>query len=83
MTKPFWPEFIFDPINLLNYPQQYEDYMNDYAAERRKANSLKLKPTKRPKPASRILIEPARGVSVSIQSERIQNCIDQRNGRRF
>jgi len=61
-----------DPINQRNFPKQYRDYMN-IAAERRKANSLKLKPVKRPKATSQVVIEPSQGIGRAMQLEQIFN----------
>lgn len=69
-----------DPINLFSYP-----FMT-HEQERRMANSLKLRPTKRPKAASRISIEPKGDTDMQIiQGDRIRLCIEisQRVGRRF
>lgn len=79
----FYPEFSFGPVNLWSLPKQKRDYEDmKFNAERRKANRMKLKPTKRPSAASQVVIEPARGVGASMQSEQIMDCIARRNGGR-
>jgi hypothetical protein len=68
------------PINLWNYP-----FMT-HSEERRRANSLKLRPVKRPKAASRISIEPNTDVDIrAVQGDRMRLCVEisQRVGRRF
>ena len=78
-----WPDFIMPPINLWALPKQYRDFMQnnkpEHVAERRKSNSLKLVPTKRPSARSRIIIEPVRGVGHSMQTEQILINIARRN----
>ena len=80
-----WPDMYFNPINLYSMPRQHRDYMTitrNHAADRR-ANALKLKPVKPNRnPNSRIVVEPARGVGHSMQTEMIMDCIARRNGAR-
>jgi hypothetical protein len=65
-----------DPINLWTYP-----FMRNIAADNR-ARSLQLKPRKRnTHPNSRIVVEPARGVGHSVQTEQILFNIARRNGK--
>jgi len=68
-----WPDFVFPPINLFNFPKQHRDYMN-HQAERRKANRMKLKPVKKPRDTSQIIITPTRGIGHSVEIERILRC---------
>lgn len=78
--KLSWPELNLNPINLWNCPTM------THAEERRRANSLKLRPTKRPKAASRITIEPNTDVDIrAVQGDRIRLCVEisQRVGMRF
>lgn len=74
---------LFPPINLWSLPKQFRDYnmqLRNIAADNR-ANSLKLKPQKRnTNPRCKVTIEPARGISHTVQYARIRDCIDQRNG---
>jgi len=75
-----WPDFTFPPINLWALPRQNRDYfMQNNAVERQKANRLKLVPTKRPAARSHIIIEPARGIGHSMQTEQILINIARRN----
>jgi len=53
--------------------------MQNNAVERQKANRLKLVPTKRPAARSHIIIEPARGIGHSMQTEQILINIARRN----
>lgn len=80
IVKLSWSDLSLPPLNLWNFPKQHRDHMN-YTEERRRANSLKLRPTRKPKKAQQPVIAPAYGVGHSMQTEQILNCIARRNGR--
>jgi hypothetical protein len=67
-----WPDFIFPPINLLNFPLQNIDFMRNIALDNR-ARSLQLNP--RPRQTSKFnthAIMPPRSESAIMEFERVQ-----------
>lgn len=79
----FYPDFVFPPINLWNFPKQNRDYMKHTTAADIRARNLQLNPRKRnTNPNSRIVVEPARGVGAALQGEQILMNIYRRHGGR-
>ena len=71
-----WSMLSLPPINLWSYPVQHQRNIK----QDNRARSLKLNPRPRATAASQVIIEPARGVGHSLQTEQILNCIAWRNG---